>query len=146
MIEMGAAHPLGQTSIEYLAHIRQIVTTRAEEADLRDPAESSRSWHILMKRSTISATEGDARAARFAQSVARVLIREHAGNLSSSPHGPALSGDPECTGEETGADWADWNEAIGLPSWAVYPTTHRSVCQPVTPTEGTEVAFDFDRD
>lgn len=145
MIEMGAAHPLGQASIEHLAHIRQIVTTLAEEADLRDPAKFARSWHILMKGSIISATEGDAHAARRAQCMARALIREHAETLNPSPHGPALSGDPESSGDETGADWMDWDEAIGLPSGAA-PATPRSVSQPATPPEGAEVAFDFDFD
>lgn len=77
LLEMGAAHLLGKASIEYLVHIRQIVTTLAEEADLREPAEFTHSWHILMKSSIISASEGDVHAAKRPKKMARALIREH---------------------------------------------------------------------
>ena len=77
LIEMGAAHPLGKASIECLTHMRQVVTTLAEEANLREPAEFARSWHILMTGSIISATEGDVHAATRSKKMARTLIREH---------------------------------------------------------------------
>ncbi|MHC5796394.1 TetR/AcrR family transcriptional regulator [Lacisediminihabitans sp. FW035] len=111
LIEMGAAHPLGQASIEYLVHIRQIVTTLAEEAGLRDPAEFARSWHILMKGSIISATEGDGKAARRAQAMARALISEHGGQRE-----PVDGIGFEHRGlahDETVADWTEWDDLLG---------------------------------
>ncbi|CAN5483401.1 hypothetical protein BH10ACT4_BH10ACT4_07920 [soil metagenome] len=115
MIEMGATHPLGQASIEYLVHIRQIVTRLAEEAGLRDPAEFARSWHILMKGSIISATEGDSLAARRAQSMARALIREHGGHRETAD-GVPFDGS---SADETVADWTEWDELLGHSGTAV---------------------------
>ncbi|MFF1384535.1 TetR/AcrR family transcriptional regulator [Arthrobacter sp. NPDC058288] len=76
LLEMGANHPLGRASIDYLARIRGHVQQLAEEAGLRDTEDFSRSWHILMKGSIISATEGDADAAKRAQEMARTLIEQ----------------------------------------------------------------------
>ncbi|WP_258073913.1 TetR/AcrR family transcriptional regulator [Arthrobacter sp. Y81] len=76
LLEMGANHPLGRASIDYLAKIRGHVQQFAEEAGLRDAEDFSRSWHILMKGSIISATEGDLEASKRAQSMARTLIEE----------------------------------------------------------------------
>lgn len=77
LLEMGAAHPAGQASIQYLDNIRSIVRHRAEAAGLRDPDGVARSWHILMNGSIISAAEGDVEAARRAQNMARGLIDQH---------------------------------------------------------------------
>jgi AcrR family transcriptional regulator len=77
LLEMGPAHPLGQASIDYLAKIRGHVQALAEEAGLQRPDEFARSWHILMKGSIISATEGDMQAARRAQQMAGWLIEHH---------------------------------------------------------------------
>jgi AcrR family transcriptional regulator len=77
LLEMGPAHPLGQASIDYLAKIRGHVQTLAEEAGLQRPDEFARSWHILMKGSIISATEGDMQAAKRAQEMAGWLIEHH---------------------------------------------------------------------
>ncbi|WP_410872777.1 TetR/AcrR family transcriptional regulator [Nocardia sp. A7] len=77
LLELGTAHPAGQASIQYLDNIRAIVSQRARAADLRDPDEFARSWHILMKGSIISAVEGDVLAARRAQAMARTLIEQH---------------------------------------------------------------------
>lgn len=77
MIGMGRAHPFGTVSIEHMVNIRQIVTTLAEEANLREPAEFARSWNILMEGSIISASEGDTHAAKRSQNMACALIREH---------------------------------------------------------------------
>ena len=76
LLEMGAQHPLGRASIDYLARIRGHVQELAEEAGLRDTEDFSRSWHILMKGSIISATEGDTEAAKRAQAMARTLIEQ----------------------------------------------------------------------
>jgi AcrR family transcriptional regulator len=77
LLEMGPAHPLGQASIDYLAKIRGHVQALAEEAGLQRPDEFARSWHILMKGSIISATEGDMQAAKRAQQMAGWLIEHH---------------------------------------------------------------------
>lgn len=77
LLEMGAAHPLGRASIDYLANIRQIVQKLAEEAGLRDPEEFSYSWHILMKGSIISAAEGQRASAARARHMAERLIDHH---------------------------------------------------------------------
>ena len=77
MLEMTPSHELGKASIEYLANIRTVIRTLAEEACLRDPESFARSWHILMKGSIVSAAEGDREAAKRAQALARLLIADH---------------------------------------------------------------------
>lgn len=77
MLEMGPNNTVGKASIQYLANIRTIVAQFAEKAGLHDPAEFARSWHILMKGSIISATEGDLDAAKRAKAMAGSLIQRH---------------------------------------------------------------------
>lgn len=77
LLEMGAGHPLGQASIEFLGRIREQVRILANEAGLKDPEEFARSWHILMKGSIIAAAEGDRLAARRARRMAGWLIADH---------------------------------------------------------------------
>jgi AcrR family transcriptional regulator len=77
LLEMGPAHPVGQASVRHLASIRSVVGGLAEEAGLRDPESFARSFHILMKGSIVSATEGDAEAAQRARSMAGLLIEQH---------------------------------------------------------------------
>jgi AcrR family transcriptional regulator len=77
LLEMGPEHRVGQASVRHLASIRSIVGRLAEEAGLRDPASFAHSWHILMKGSIVAAAEGDAEAAKRAQSMARLLIVQH---------------------------------------------------------------------
>ncbi|MEV6653486.1 helix-turn-helix domain-containing protein [Streptomyces sp. NPDC051219] len=77
LLEMRPEHPLGQASIQYLDNIRSMVRGLAEEAGLEDTDSFARSWHILMKGSIVSATEGDMDAASRAQAMARDLIGRH---------------------------------------------------------------------
>ncbi|MCE5291947.1 MAG: TetR/AcrR family transcriptional regulator [Nocardiaceae bacterium] len=77
LLEMGASHPAGKASITYLENIRAMVRDRAEQAGLRDTDDFARSFHILMKGSIISATEGDLLAAQRAKAMARSLIQAH---------------------------------------------------------------------
>jgi AcrR family transcriptional regulator len=84
LLEMGPAHPAGRASIVHLENIRSVVSRLAEEAGLRDPESFARSWHILMKGSIVSATEGDADAARRARAIARLLIAEYRGAAVTS--------------------------------------------------------------
>jgi len=59
LLELGAAHPAGRASIEHLENIRSVVRQLAEEAGLSESDAFARSWHILMKGSIVSASEGD---------------------------------------------------------------------------------------
>jgi AcrR family transcriptional regulator len=77
LLELGEDHPAGRASVEHLENIRGLIRTLAEEAELRDPEEFARSWHILMKGSIISAVEGDHDAALRAQALGRLLIEQH---------------------------------------------------------------------
>jgi AcrR family transcriptional regulator len=77
MIELGPTHPVGQTSVDHLATIRSVVRGLADEAGLRDPEDFACSWHILMKGSIVSATEGDRDAAKRGQALGRMLIDSH---------------------------------------------------------------------
>lgn len=77
LLELGATHPAGQASIQYLDNVRQIVHDRAEAAGLVDADDFARSWHILMKGSIITAAEGDLQAADLAQAMGQALIERH---------------------------------------------------------------------
>lgn len=77
LLEMGPGHPAGSACVQHLENIRSLVRQLAEEAGLRDAGAFAHSWHILMKGSIIAAAEGDAQAARRAQSMARGLIDAH---------------------------------------------------------------------
>ena len=77
LLEMGPDHALGEASVRHLANIRTLVARLAEEAGLRDLDSFSRSWHILMKGSIVSAAEGDQDAAKRGQAMARLLIDQH---------------------------------------------------------------------
>jgi AcrR family transcriptional regulator len=77
LLELGPRHQVGKASIDYLENIRGVVRSLAEEAGLRDVESFARSWHILMKGSIISATEGDVDAAKRAQAMAASLIAQH---------------------------------------------------------------------
>lgn len=79
LLEMGREHPLGKASIGYLARIRGHIQELAEEAGLERTEDFARSWHILMKGSIISATEGDHLASKRAQQMAAWLIEQHRG-------------------------------------------------------------------
>ncbi|MDQ0077725.1 TetR/AcrR family transcriptional regulator [Arthrobacter oryzae] len=77
LLEMGPEHPLGKASIGYLSRIRGHIEALAKEAGLSRTEEFARSWHILMKGSIISATEGDFLASKRAQQMAGWLIEHH---------------------------------------------------------------------
>ena len=93
LLEMGADHPAGRASVIYLENIRAIVRALAQEAGLRDVDEIARSWHILMKGSIVSATEGDDRAAQRAKAMARLLIADYRRSTPRRPHdaGPPVA-------------------------------------------------------
>ena len=70
-------HPVGNASARYLANIRTIVRTLAEEAGLRDPESFALSWHLLMKGAIVQAAEGDRQAAQRAKTIARLLLDQY---------------------------------------------------------------------
>ena len=77
LLEMGPDHALGKASAQYLENIRDVVRQLASEAGLRDVDQFARTWHILMKGSIVSASEGDLDAAKRAKALARLLIDEY---------------------------------------------------------------------
>jgi AcrR family transcriptional regulator len=77
LVEMGPMHPLGQASIVYLRNIRTMVQELATEAGIAEADTFAASWHILMKGSIVSATEGDRAAAKRAQKMAQSLIASY---------------------------------------------------------------------
>ena len=77
LLEMGAEGPIGQACIAHLDNIRAIVCRRAERAGLKNVADFSYSFNILMKGSIVCAAEGDLDAARRAKAIAAHLIDQH---------------------------------------------------------------------
>ena len=70
-------HPIGRASADHLENIRGILGTLADEAELHDPDEFAKSFHILMKGSIVQAGEGDLEAAARAKEMARDLIEKY---------------------------------------------------------------------
>ncbi len=66
--------PVRRASVEHLATIRSFVAGLAIEAGIEDPDAFARQWHILMKGSIVSASEGDREAARRAQVLGKLLL------------------------------------------------------------------------
>ena len=69
-------HVVHQASRDYLARIRAFVGQLASEAGVADPDAFARQWHILMKGSIVAAGEGDHLAARRAQEIGALLLRQ----------------------------------------------------------------------
>jgi AcrR family transcriptional regulator len=69
-------HPLHRAAAEYLAHIREFVAALATDAGIADPEPFARQWHILMKGSIVAAGEGDREAARRAQRLGALLLKD----------------------------------------------------------------------
>jgi AcrR family transcriptional regulator len=69
-------HPLHQAAADYLANIREFLSSLASEAGIADPEGFARQWHILMKGSIVSAGEGDRDAALRAQRVGALLLEQ----------------------------------------------------------------------
>jgi AcrR family transcriptional regulator len=70
---------LHRASADYLANIRAIVRGLAAQAGAADPDGVAHKLHILMKGSIVAAGEGDRRAARRAQEVAALVLRDAIG-------------------------------------------------------------------
>jgi len=69
-------HALHVESSAYLQRIRDFLAELASRSGIRDPESFAREWHILMKGSIVAAGEGDHDAARRAQRIAALLLRD----------------------------------------------------------------------
>jgi AcrR family transcriptional regulator len=69
-------HVVNQASRDYLARIRAYLSQLAGEAGVADPDAFARQWSILMKGSIVAAGEGDQRAARHAQEIGALWLRQ----------------------------------------------------------------------
>jgi AcrR family transcriptional regulator len=67
-----AVHRAG---VAYLAGIRHFLEDLARRAGIADAESFAREWHILMKGSIVAAQEGDKDAARRAQKLGGLLLR-----------------------------------------------------------------------
>lgn len=83
--QMCDKHPLGHANVAYLLAIRRLAAALAVKAHLRDPAEFSLSWHVLITGSIINAVGGDERAAGRAKEMGRDLIKRHRPRLVAAP-------------------------------------------------------------
>ena len=71
--------PIYRASTQYLAGIRGFLQDLARAAGITEADGFARKWHILMKGSIIAAGEGDAEAARRAQEIGRMVLRDALG-------------------------------------------------------------------
>jgi AcrR family transcriptional regulator len=69
-------HVVHQAGRDYLARIRVFVSQLACAAGIADPDMFARQWSILMKGSIVAAGEGDYLAARRAQEIGALLLRQ----------------------------------------------------------------------
>jgi AcrR family transcriptional regulator len=69
--------PVREASVRHLADIRTFVAGLATEAGIADSDGFARQWHILMKGSIVSATEGDLEAAARAKQMGALLLEHH---------------------------------------------------------------------
>jgi AcrR family transcriptional regulator len=72
----GPEHPLHVESSAYLQRIRDFLAELAGRAGISEPETFAREWHILMKGSIVAAGEGDRDAARRAQRIGALLLRD----------------------------------------------------------------------
>jgi AcrR family transcriptional regulator len=66
--------PVNLACDDYLAGIRTFLERLAREAEVTEPEDFARSWHILMKGSIVAAGEGDLEAAKRAQRIGELLL------------------------------------------------------------------------
>jgi AcrR family transcriptional regulator len=68
------AGPIGASCVSALAEIRSLLEELAEEAGAREPVELAHQWQLLIWGSIVSASAGDADAARIARDAATSLL------------------------------------------------------------------------
>jgi len=69
--------PVARACVAHLERIRDVIRTFAADAGLRDVDNFAHAFHLLMQGAVAHAEEGDAEAAKRAQSMARDLIDKH---------------------------------------------------------------------
>jgi AcrR family transcriptional regulator len=74
LLESKPGSPVRQAATIHLAKIRAIVCALAAEANLEEPEKFAQAWHMLMKGSIVSASEGNRDAARQAKTAARLVL------------------------------------------------------------------------
>jgi len=74
LLESKADSSIRQAAAIHLAKIRAILRGLAEEANLQEPEKFAQAWHMLMKGSIVSASEGNRNAARDAKCAARLVL------------------------------------------------------------------------
>lgn len=138
LLQMGKFHPLGRANAAYLTNIRQLVSALAIEANLEDPDEFSKSWHVLVTGSITNAVEGDENAAARAKEMGRELITRHQpgwhrqARVDARPVSETLLAEPDwLTDEYDSVDFGSadvrgeksplWSCGIGV----IEPTEHR---------------------
>jgi AcrR family transcriptional regulator len=67
-------NPLHQASTRQLERIRTFIQGLAQEANIPQPEDFARKWHILMKGAIVAAGEGDRDAARSARELGIALL------------------------------------------------------------------------
>ncbi len=71
-----AGHAVRRAGVAYLAGIRSFLEGLARQAGIHDAEGFARKWHILMKGAIVAAGEGDPDAARRAQAIAGLVLRD----------------------------------------------------------------------
>ena len=74
LLESEKESPVRRAAASHLAKIRATLRDMAKEANLREPEKFAQVWHMLMKGSIISASEGNCNAAREAKYAARLVL------------------------------------------------------------------------
>jgi len=69
--------PVARACVGHLERIRDVIRTLAADAGLGDVDNFAHAFHLLMQGAVAHAEEGDADAAKRAQSMARDLIAKH---------------------------------------------------------------------
>ena len=75
LLESVPESPVRTAAAEHLASIRAFVERLARQAQLDDPADFARTWHILMKGSIVAAGEGHRDAARDARNAGVLILQ-----------------------------------------------------------------------
>jgi AcrR family transcriptional regulator len=74
LLESKVDSPVHRAAAIHLSKIRAIVRNLARDANLRESEKFAQAWHMLMKRSIVSACEGNRNAARDAKRAARMIL------------------------------------------------------------------------
>jgi AcrR family transcriptional regulator len=68
------AHPVRRAAVQHIDNVRAWLRGLATDAGVEDPDAFSGQWYVLMTGSLVSASAGDAEAARHAADLGRLLL------------------------------------------------------------------------